>query len=101
LETSDSSSKNAVKQFVRPYNETLTVAAMRVRNEDRSSARIHCCDAAPAPTGFAEIVNRMQSPTQSATRNSTAAHMTLSFAFTMKRATWSRRTSHPAIKSDS
>jgi hypothetical protein len=30
---------------------------MRVRNEDRSPARVHSRDAAPAPTGFAEIVS--------------------------------------------
>jgi hypothetical protein len=29
---------------------------MRISNEDRSPARIHGCDAAPTPTGFAEIV---------------------------------------------
>jgi len=30
---------------------------MRVSNEDRSPARIHGCDTAPTPTGFAEIVS--------------------------------------------
>jgi hypothetical protein len=35
--------------------ETLSVA-MRVSNEDRSPARIHGGEAAPTPTGFAEIV---------------------------------------------
>jgi hypothetical protein len=35
----------------------MTVAAMRVSNEDRSPVAIHRCDAAPTPTGFAEIVS--------------------------------------------
>jgi hypothetical protein len=35
--------------------ETLSVA-MRVSNEDRSPARMHGGEAAPTPTGFAEIV---------------------------------------------
>jgi hypothetical protein len=30
---------------------------MRVSDKYRSPARIHCCDAAPTPTGFAEIVS--------------------------------------------
>jgi hypothetical protein len=42
--------------FHRPHNETLSVIAVRVCNKDRSPARIHGCDAAPTPTGFAEIV---------------------------------------------
>jgi len=29
---------------------------MRVSNEDRSPLRVHSSDAAPTPTGFAEIV---------------------------------------------
>src|SRR4029453_3888799 len=35
----------------------LTVAAMCVSNEDRSPVEINRCDAAPTPTGFAEIVS--------------------------------------------
>jgi hypothetical protein len=39
------------------HNETLSVVAMRVSNEDCSPGRIDCCDAAPTPTGFAKIVS--------------------------------------------
>jgi hypothetical protein len=42
---------------VRTHNETLSIVAMRVSNEDRSPARIHGCHATPTPTGFAEIVS--------------------------------------------
>ena len=42
--------------FISTHNEALTVA-MRVSNEDRSSAGIHSCGAAPTPTGSAEIVS--------------------------------------------
>jgi hypothetical protein len=35
----------------------LTVVAMCVSNEDRSPVEINRCDAAPTPTGFAEIVS--------------------------------------------
>jgi hypothetical protein len=42
--------------FIRVHNVTLSVA-MRVSNEDCSPARVHGCDAAPTPTGFAEIVS--------------------------------------------
>jgi pSer/pThr/pTyr-binding forkhead associated (FHA) protein len=41
----------------RARNEELTIATMRVRNEDRSPVGIHGSDAAPTPTGFAEIVS--------------------------------------------
>jgi hypothetical protein len=43
--------------FIRVHNETLSVVAVRVRDKDCSLARVHCCDAAPTPTGFAEIVS--------------------------------------------
>jgi hypothetical protein len=43
--------------FVGVHNEALTVAAMCVSHEDRSPFAIHGCDAAPAPTGCAEIVS--------------------------------------------
>jgi hypothetical protein len=43
--------------FVGVHNETLPVAAMCVSNEDRSPFAIHGCDAAPTPTGFAEIIS--------------------------------------------
>jgi hypothetical protein len=39
------------------HNEALTVAAMSVSHEDRSPFAIHGCDAAPAPTGFAQVVS--------------------------------------------
>ncbi len=42
--------------FIRVHNEAFSVIAMRVSNPDCSSVRIHGCDAAPTPTGFAEIV---------------------------------------------
>ena len=38
--------------FVRSHNETFAVAAVRVSNEDRSSARVHSCNAASTPSGF-------------------------------------------------
>jgi hypothetical protein len=53
----DSSSTNASQVFIGPHNEPLSVIAVRVCNKDRSPARIHGCDAAPTPTGFAEIVD--------------------------------------------
>ena len=39
------------------HNETLSVTAMCVSNEDYSPAMIHGRNAAPTPTGFAEIVS--------------------------------------------
>jgi len=37
---------------------TLSVRRlMRISNEDCSTARIHSCDTAPTPTGFAEVVS--------------------------------------------
>jgi hypothetical protein len=43
--------------FIGTYNEPLSVVAMCVCNEDRSPVGIHGCNAAPTPTGFAEIVS--------------------------------------------
>jgi hypothetical protein len=43
--------------FIRTHNETLTVATMRVRNPDCSPVEVHGCNAAPTPTGFAEMVS--------------------------------------------
>jgi hypothetical protein len=43
--------------FIRSHNETLSVIAMCVSNEDRLPFGIYGCDAAPAPPGFAEIVS--------------------------------------------
>jgi hypothetical protein len=40
------------------HNVTLSVAAMRVRNPDRSALRINGGDAAQTPIGFVEISRR-------------------------------------------
>jgi hypothetical protein len=48
---------NAVRFFVRSHNETLPVGAVRVCNPDCSPFGINRCDAAPTPTGFAQIVS--------------------------------------------
>jgi hypothetical protein len=37
------------------HNETLSVAAMRVNNEDCLPVGIHGRDAAPTPTGYIQI----------------------------------------------
>jgi hypothetical protein len=42
--------------FIRSHNKTLSVAAVRVSNPDCSPAGIYRRDAAPTPTGFAEMV---------------------------------------------
>src|SRR5881628_1538675 len=42
--------------FHRSAQRNASVIAVRVCNKDRSPARIHGCDAAPTPTGFAEVV---------------------------------------------
>ena len=38
------------------HNEALTVAAMCISNEDRSTFTIHSCDTAPTPTGIGRDV---------------------------------------------
>jgi hypothetical protein len=43
--------------FMGVYDEALSVAAMRISNEDRSSLAVHGCNTAPRSAGFAEIVN--------------------------------------------
>jgi hypothetical protein len=43
--------------FIRVHHETLSVVAMCVNNEHRSPVGIYAWDAAPTPTGFAEIVS--------------------------------------------
>jgi len=43
--------------FLRAHNKTLSVAAVRINNPDRSPVEVHGCNAAPTPTGFAEIVS--------------------------------------------
>jgi len=43
--------------FIRTHNETLSVVSVRVNNPDRSPLTINGRDAAPTPTGFAEIVS--------------------------------------------
>jgi hypothetical protein len=42
------------RRIVRSHNETLSVAAMRVHNPDRSPFGIHSCGTAPTPTGFTQ-----------------------------------------------
>jgi hypothetical protein len=42
--------------FIRSHNETLSVIAMCVCDPDRLPVGINRRDAAPTPTGFAEIV---------------------------------------------
>jgi len=39
------------------HDETFSVITMCISNEDRSPFAIQGCDAAPTPTGFAEIVS--------------------------------------------
>jgi hypothetical protein len=43
--------------FIRVHNETLSVAAMRVSNPERSPFAIYRRDTAPTETGFAEFVS--------------------------------------------
>jgi NAD(P)-dependent dehydrogenase (short-subunit alcohol dehydrogenase family) len=40
--TADSSSKNAVQLFIRTHNETLSVVAIRVNNEEGSGCFTGC-----------------------------------------------------------
>jgi hypothetical protein len=42
--------------FVCSYNETLSVVAVRINNPDCSPARVHSCNTAPTPTGFAQVI---------------------------------------------
>jgi hypothetical protein len=42
--------------FIGVHNKTFSVAAVRIRNEDRSPVGIDSCNTAPTPSGFAEIV---------------------------------------------
>jgi hypothetical protein len=46
-----------VQLFIRTHNETLSVTAVRIDNKDGSPVGVNRCDAAPTPTGFAEIVS--------------------------------------------
>jgi hypothetical protein len=43
--------------FIRTHNKAVSVVAMRVHNPDRSPTRIQGRNAAPTPTGSAEIVS--------------------------------------------
>jgi hypothetical protein len=43
--------------FIHLHNETLSVAAMRVSNQDRSPVGINRCDADPSPNCFTEIIS--------------------------------------------
>ena len=49
--------KKRAEFFVGVHNEALSVIAVRIRNEDCLSVGINRCDAAPTPTGAAEIVS--------------------------------------------
>ena len=49
--------KKSRQPLIRVHNKTLAVIAMRGSNPGRSPVGIHCCDVAPTPTGFAEIVS--------------------------------------------
>jgi hypothetical protein len=44
--------------FVGGDDESLSVVAVCISNEYRLSVKINRCDAAPTPTGFAEIVGK-------------------------------------------
>jgi len=46
-----------VEIFLSSVHETLSVAAMRVNDEDRSPRRIHGPDTTSYPSGFTEIVS--------------------------------------------
>ena len=51
-------SKASLLRFLLPSgHETLSVAAMRVNDEDRSPRRIHGRDTTSYPSGFTEIVS--------------------------------------------
>ena len=52
-----SSSRNAVSFSSTRTTKCFPVIAMCVRNPNDSPVTIHGCDAAPTPTGFAEIVS--------------------------------------------
>jgi hypothetical protein len=49
--------KKRCQFFVGGDDESLSVVAVCISNEDRLSVGINRCDAAPTPTGFAEIVS--------------------------------------------
>jgi hypothetical protein len=53
----DANSRKAVNFSSARTTKRFPVAAMRVGNEDCSPVAIHGGDAAPTPTGFAEIVS--------------------------------------------
>ena len=55
--------------FPRSRNETLSVVAMRANNPDCSPFAIHGCDAAPTPTGFAEVISDYAIPNCRTTRS--------------------------------
>jgi hypothetical protein len=48
-------SRKRSQLLIRTHNETLSVVAMCVSDEDCSPVGIYCCNAAPTPAGFAEI----------------------------------------------
>ena len=60
--------------FIRPHNETLSVAAMRVNNPDRSPARINCRDPAQAPAAFLEIIRMICNRKRNRQRRRSSTH---------------------------
>jgi hypothetical protein len=48
---------NVVQLFIRVHNETLSIVAMCISNENCSTLKIQYWDAALTPTGFAQIVS--------------------------------------------
>ena len=49
--------KKRCQLIIRVHDKSLPVVAMRVSNEGRSPVGIHSCDAAPTPSGFAQIAS--------------------------------------------
>jgi hypothetical protein len=52
-----SNSRKRGQLIIRLHNETLSVVAMRIGNEDRSPIAIHSCSTASTPALFTEIVS--------------------------------------------
>jgi hypothetical protein len=51
------SKESSLRFLLSSVHETLSVAAMRVNDEDRSPRRIHGRDTTSYPSGFTEIVS--------------------------------------------
>ena len=61
--------KKRSQLFIDMHNETLPVVTVCISHEDRSSFAIHGCDAAPTPTGFAEVISYYAIPNCRTTRS--------------------------------